>query len=67
MQRRTAARLETADQQARRNSQDDRVGAAKPEMKVSVVIPAFNERATIEQIVCVVRGSAIVRYCYSFL
>jgi hypothetical protein len=24
------------------------VGAAKPEMKVSVVIPAFNERDTIE-------------------
>jgi hypothetical protein len=42
------------------------VGAAKPEMKVSVVIPAFNERDTIEQIVRAVRGSAIVRYCYSF-
>lgn len=35
-------------------------------MKVSVVIPAFNERDTIEQIVRAVRGSAIVRYCYSF-
>ena len=28
-------------------------------MKVSIVIPAFNERDTIEQIVRAVRGSAI--------
>jgi hypothetical protein len=30
-----------------------------PAVKISVVIPCFNERATIEQVVCAVRASSV--------